>query len=54
MTDRIVTYSFGGGSSLFNMMNTQRIMDEHDELETQLRTTAIAKKMLQDIGVKCK
>lgn len=49
-----IQYSFSGGSELFNAMNTVRIIDEHDELETQLRTTALAKKMLQDIGVKCK
>lgn len=54
MTNYNVTYSFGSGSSLFNMMNTQYIIDEQDKLESQLRTTALAKKMLKDIGVKCK
>jgi len=49
-----VTYSFGSGSTLFNMMNTQHIMDEQDKLESQLRTTALAKRMLEDIGVKTK
>lgn len=49
-----VTYGFGGGSNLFNMINTQHIIDEQDKLETQLRTTALAKRMLQNIGVKCK
>lgn len=55
MTDKYtVQYSFGGGSELFNAMDTVRIIEEHDALETQLRTTSLAKKMLQNIGVKCK
>jgi hypothetical protein len=49
-----VTYSFGGGSDLFNAMDTQRILDEHDKLESQLRTTSLAVRMLKNIGVKCK
>jgi hypothetical protein len=33
------------------MIETQGILDEMDNLESQLRTTALAEKMLKDIGV---
>lgn len=54
MTEKpIVTYNFGG-SSLFNAMNTVHIIEQQDKLESQLRTTALAVRMLEEIGVKCK
>ena len=39
---------------LWESIETQAICDEMDELEEQLRTTALAAKMLQDIGVNVK
>lgn len=39
---------------LWESIETVAICDEMDELETQLRTTALAKKMLNDIGVSTK
>jgi len=39
---------------LWEAIETQAICDEMQQLESQLRTTALATKMLEDIGVKCK
>ena len=39
---------------LWEAIETQAICDEMHELENQLRTTALAQKMLTDIGVKIK
>lgn len=38
-------------SLLWEMLETQGILDEMDNLESQLKTTALAAKMLKDIGV---
>ena len=47
-----ITYTMG--SDLFNAMDTVRIMEDQDKLESQLRTTALAERMLKDIGVNVK
>lgn len=39
---------------LWEAIETVSICDEMDLLESQLRTTALAQKMLKDIGVKIK
>jgi len=39
---------------LWESIETQAICDEMDDLESQLRTTALAERMLNDIGVKIK
>jgi len=39
---------------LWEAIETQAICDEMEELESQLRTTALAERMLNDIGVKIK
>lgn len=39
---------------LWESIETQAICDEMEQLEDQLRTTALAKKMLIDIGVNVK
>lgn len=39
---------------LWETIETQSICDEMDWLEGQLRTTALASRMLNDIGVKTK
>ena len=39
---------------LWEAIETQAICDEMEELENQLRTTALAERMLNDIGVKTK
>jgi len=39
---------------LWESIETVSICDEMDKLESQLRTTALAAKMLKDIGVKVK
>lgn len=39
---------------LWESIETQAICDEMNDLESQLRTTALAKKMLKDIGVNIK
>jgi hypothetical protein len=38
-------------SLLWGILETQGILDEMDSLESQLKTTALAAKMLKDIGV---
>lgn len=39
---------------LWEAIETQAICDEMEQLETQLRSSALAKRMLKDIGVKVK
>ena len=39
---------------LWEAIETQSICEAMDELESQLRTTALAEKMLKDIGVNVK
>jgi hypothetical protein len=39
-------------SCLWERLETDNICQQMDDLESQLRTTALAKKMLEDIGVK--
>lgn len=51
---QFVAYSFEGGSDLFNAMNTVRVIQEQDALESQLRTISLAQRMLKDIGVALK
>ena len=51
---QFVAYSFEGGSDLFNAMNTVRVIQEQDALESQLRTISLAQRMLKDIGVTLK
>jgi len=38
---------------LWEQLETVAILDDMDKLEDQLRTTALARKMLKDIGVIC-
>lgn len=40
-------------SCLWERLETDNICQQMDDLESQLRTTALATKMLKDIGVKC-
>ena len=39
-------------SCLWEAIETQAICDEMEKLESQLRTTSLAQRMLKDIGVK--
>jgi hypothetical protein len=41
-------------SLLWEMLETQGILDQMDSLESQLRTTSLASRMLKDIGIKIK
>lgn len=50
----MITQPYRQHGLLWEAIETQAICDEMLELENQLRTTALAERMLNDIGVKTK